>query len=59
LQTLVSAARHGIAPSLAAMPLIVITHVFYGLGFWRGLFTRLGAGATQPRIEVALEHVRL
>ena len=29
---------------LAALtiPLIVLTHLGYGLGFWRGLFTRLG-----------------
>ena len=25
--------RHGIARSLAALPLIVLTHIFYGLGF--------------------------
>jgi Glycosyltransferase like family 2 len=26
---------------LAAIPLIVLTHMLYGFGFWRGLFTRL------------------
>jgi succinoglycan biosynthesis protein ExoA len=27
--------------ALLAMPLITVTHIFYGLGFWRGLYTRL------------------
>ena len=58
LQTLVSAARHGLGPSFAAMPLILVTHAFYGLGFWRGLFTRVGDKTTRPQVEVALEHVR-
>ena len=58
-QTAVSATRHGLARSFAAMPLLVATHIFYGLGFWRGLFTRLGNKATRPIVEVALEEVRL
>ena len=58
LQTLFSATRHRVAPSFAAMPLIVVTHVFYGLGFWRGLFTRLGTATSRPRVDVVLEHVR-
>jgi succinoglycan biosynthesis protein ExoA len=41
LQTLVSMPRFGIIRSLAAFPLLFATHFFYGVGFWRGLFTRV------------------
>ncbi|HWX21466.1 MAG TPA: glycosyltransferase [Candidatus Binatia bacterium] len=37
--------------SVFAIPLIVLTHVLYGLGFWRGLFTTLnppGQGTPPP-----------
>ena len=57
-QTFVSASRHGVARSLAAMPLILASHIFYGAGFWRGLFTRLTRSGA-PRVDVALEHVKL
>lgn len=44
--------------SLAAMPLIVLTHILYGLGFWRGLFTTLKPrGQQQPPPPVVLETV--
>ena len=49
---------HGLARSLAAMPLFAMTHLFYGLGFWRGLFTPLRGKAERQQVEVALEHVR-
>ncbi|HOX58783.1 MAG TPA: glycosyltransferase family 2 protein [Candidatus Paceibacterota bacterium] len=45
--------------SLAAVPLIVLTHILYGLGFWRGLFTPLKPPEQRPSIEVALETVTL
>lgn len=41
--------------SLAAAPLIILTHVLYGAGFWRGLFTNLGAPGKRPAPDVALE----
>ena len=40
-QTLVSITRWGFVRSLGAGPLLFGTHLFYGLGFWRGLFTRV------------------
>jgi cellulose synthase/poly-beta-1,6-N-acetylglucosamine synthase-like glycosyltransferase len=43
--------------SLAAMPLIVLTHILYGLGFWRGLFTTLKPRGQQPPPPVVLETV--
>jgi cellulose synthase/poly-beta-1,6-N-acetylglucosamine synthase-like glycosyltransferase len=56
VDTLLAIPRHGIFRSLAAMPLIVLTHLCYGLGFWRGLFTRPRRSVTQS--EVVLEQVR-
>ncbi len=47
---------------LGAMPLIVLTHVLYGFGFWRGLFTRLapaGRPGAGPKTDVVLENVLL
>ena len=41
--------------ALAAAPLIVLSHVFYGCGFWRGLFTRLRTDAADRAREVRLE----
>lgn len=43
--------------SLAAVPLIVLTHVLYGVGFWRGLFTPLRPPAQRPPGQVILEQV--
>lgn len=54
-QFFLSAADHGIARSLLALPLVVLTHIGYGLGFWRGLFTPLKSAASPPRTEVLLE----
>jgi hypothetical protein len=56
-QGLAFAATGRVLHSVAAMPLIVLTHVLYGLGFWRGLFTRLGQGGQRPPPSVALETV--
>lgn len=57
MQTLVSIPAHGWVRSLLALPLLVASHVFYGLGFWRGLFTSLNSGASRPGWEVVLETV--
>ncbi len=50
-----SPARVGSA--LATVPLIVVTHVLYGLGVWRGLFTTLEQPAHKPSTEVTIEKV--
>jgi len=42
--------------ALLAMPLITLTHIFYGLGFWRGLYTRprpKSAAASEVTLERA------
>ena len=57
VQTAVSVPAGGLARSLLAMPLLVASHVFYGLGFWAGLFTKLNTGGRRPRPEVILQKV--
>jgi len=54
-QWLASSARHGPVRSAAALPLVVLTHLLYGVGFWRGLFTRLSSEASGRAADVALE----
>ena len=56
-QAVVLAAGGRIFQSLAAIPLIVLTHVLYGLGFWRGLFTRLRPPGQLLPGQVMLETV--
>jgi cellulose synthase/poly-beta-1,6-N-acetylglucosamine synthase-like glycosyltransferase len=56
-QTIASTKHHGLLMSLRAFPFIVLTHVFYGIGFWRGLFTRLKNTGEKPRVEVTLERI--
>jgi cellulose synthase/poly-beta-1,6-N-acetylglucosamine synthase-like glycosyltransferase len=40
-QTIGSVSRCGIVRSVAAFPLLFATHMLYGIGFWRGLFSRV------------------
>ena len=54
-QTLVSMTTKGFVRSLLALPLVVASHIFYGLGFWRGLFTALKPAGQKPAFEVQLE----
>lgn len=56
LDGFISLRRHGFVRSTTAIPLVALTHILYGLGFWRGLFTKLQRGGGQ--VDVALEHVR-
>jgi hypothetical protein len=56
-QTIVSIHDHGLTKSLFAAPLIVLTHIAYGLGFWRGLFTRLKPAQPRSRTEVVIERI--
>ena len=41
--------------ALAVIPLIVLTHVLYGFGFWRGLFTSLKPPGVATPVPVTLE----
>lgn len=56
-QAALSARQYGVVRSLAALPLVAATHLLYGLGFWRGLCTRLGRPGAQPASQVALDRM--
>lgn len=58
LQTLVLIPRGGVVRSLCALPLIVLTHIFYGLGFWLGLFTCLKKSPGQKGDAVTIEKIQ-
>jgi len=45
----------GAIRGFAALPLIVLTHVLYGIGFWRGLFTPLKS-PDRSEVPVQLEY---
>ena len=55
LQTLALVPAGGFVRSLLAMPLLVASHIFYGLGFWRGLFTKFNRAENNSPVEVVLE----
>lgn len=57
LQTLASIPSHGLLRSVLAAPLLATVHVLYGLGFWRGLFTKLKPVAGKNPPQVVLETV--
>ena len=59
LQAVMLAADGGVLGSLCAIPLMILTHVGYGAGFARGLFTRLGKTDDKPKTDVVLESVPL
>lgn len=44
--------------AFAAVPLVMLTHILYGAGFWRGLFTRLRPPGSHAPGEVVLESIR-
>ena len=56
-QAAVLAAGGRVLQSLATIPLVVLTHILYGFGFWRGLFTTLRPPGQQPPRQVRLETV--
>ena len=57
-QTAVLARQGGLFRGLAAAPLIILTHILYGYGFWRGLFTRLEPPGQGAQEAVALEKIK-
>ncbi len=57
-QTAVLATQGGLLRALGAAPLIILTHILYGYGFWRGLFTRLDPPGQGAHEAVALETVK-
>jgi len=57
LQVIALIPSGGAARGLCAMPLIVLTHLLYGYGFWRGLFTKLKPVGESLKVPVKLETV--
>lgn len=57
-QTFINAVRRGVWRALMASPLLFATHFFYGLGFWRGLFTRIDR-SKPATTEVTFERIQL
>lgn len=56
IQTLVLFTRARPAAVILCLPLIILTHVGYGLGFWWGLFKRIPkAGAVVGKTQVELQ----
>jgi len=55
LQGLALVPRGGVVRSLCALPLIFLTHVLYGLGFWWGLFTKLKLAGERSKEPVKVE----
>lgn len=55
LQTLASMAFRGFLRGILAMPLLIASHIVYGLGFWRGMTTRLKASGNKPAADVQLD----
>lgn len=47
----------GILKSLCAIPLMALTHVLYGAGFWRGLFTKLKSPTEKSHTPVTLDKI--
>ena len=54
VQVAESTGQHGIVRAVSALPFIVLTHVVYGIGFWRGLVTR-PRPKTAEAAEVTIE----
>lgn len=56
-QTVVSMFSKGVWRSLLASPLLMASHIFYGLGFWRGLFTPVKQAGEKPPVAVEIETI--
>jgi succinoglycan biosynthesis protein ExoA len=54
-QTLALMPRGGVVRSVFAAPLIVLSNLCYGIGFWRGLFTKLKPPGERSDVPVKLE----
>ena len=57
IQTIALMPCGGIVRSLCAMPLMVMSHLLYGFGFWRGLFTKLKPPDQQSDPPATLETI--
>ncbi|MEI2727085.1 MAG: glycosyltransferase [Verrucomicrobiota bacterium] len=58
LQVIALIPSGGAVRGLCALPLIVLSHLLYGFGFWHGLFTRLKPPGETSTVPVKLEILR-
>ncbi|MCC6820865.1 MAG: glycosyltransferase [Verrucomicrobia subdivision 3 bacterium] len=58
LQVIALIPSGGAVRGLCALPLIVLSHLLYGFGFWHGLFTRLKPPGETSNVPVKLEILR-
>ena len=56
-QTLASMPHGGVVRSVFAAPLMVLSHLIYGIGFWRGLFTKLKPPGERSDVPVKVERI--
>ena len=56
VQTICIAGRSKISLAARALPLIVLTNILYGLGFWRGLFIKIAPPPSAPGGEIWFEN---
>ena len=57
IQVTALATRNAFPDAVGAAPLIVLTHVLYGFGFWRGLFTPLNRSPKRPGTNVDIQRL--
>ena len=57
LQTMALVPQGGIGRALGAMPLMILSHLLYGAGFWRGLSTKLHRASADGPTSVTLETI--
>ncbi len=56
-QTICVAARSNPGLAILAMPLMVLTNILYGLGFWRGLFIKIPPPPAAAEKDIRFETV--
>jgi succinoglycan biosynthesis protein ExoA len=56
-QTICVAARSNLGLAVLAMPLMVLTNLLYGLGFWRGLFIKIAPPPAAAEKDIRFESV--
>lgn len=48
--------KFGVAPAIASFPVLFMTHLFYGLGFWKGMFSSI-AKSKPTTTEVVIDRM--
>jgi len=56
-QTVSVAARSNPALAMLSMPLMILTNILYGLGFWRGLIIKIPTPPAAPEKDIRFETV--